>query len=53
MKKIKLFTKLGFLGLVSAAFMLASCVGTTNPDNSGTNGTDNGGGRLILLRALF
>lgn len=45
MKKIKLFTKLGFLGLVSAAFMLASCVGTTNPDNSGTNGTDNGGGQ--------
>lgn len=45
MKKIKLFTKLGFLGLVSATFMLASCVGTTNPDNSGTNGTDNGGGQ--------
>ena len=44
MKKIRLFTKLKFLGLVSVAFMLASCVGTTDPGTSGTNGTDNGGG---------
>lgn len=52
MKKIRLFTKLKFLGLVSVAFMLASCVGTTDPGTSGTNGTDNGGGQTDLTPSI-